>query len=141
VIEVASRTGCHLHYSHIKAAGRSNWHKAQVLIDRLEAAQAAGVKLSADVHPYVAGSTSAIVLLPPWTQAGGHEAAKARLADPVVRQRVRQQLMGDTTSWDNWWAFSDGWSGLRVARSRRPGIVGRSFAEVIEAAGVADPLS
>jgi N-acyl-D-amino-acid deacylase len=141
VIEVASRTGCHLHYSHIKAAGRTNWHKAQVLIDRLGAAQASGVKLSADVHPYVAGSTSAIVLLPPWIQAGGHEAAIRRLADPAVRARVRHQLMEDTTSWDNWWAFSDGWSGLRVARASRPGIVGRSFAEVIEADGVADPHS
>ena len=47
--------------------------------------------------------------------------------------------MEDTTSWDNWWAFSDGWSGLRVARARRPGIVGRSFMDVIEAQGVADP--
>jgi N-acyl-D-amino-acid deacylase len=141
VIEVASRTGCHLHYSHIKAAGRSNWHKAPVLIERLEAAQAAGVKLSADVHPYVAGSTSAIVLLPPWIQAGGHEAAMRRLGEPAVRARVRLQLMEDTTSWDNWWAFSDGWSGLRVARASRPGIVGRSFAEVIEAGGVGDLLS
>jgi len=141
VIDVAARTGCHLHYSHIKTAGRNNWHKAQTLIDRLEAAQAAGVELSADVHPYVAGSTSAIVLLPPWTQAGGHEAAMSRLSDPAVRHRLRHQLMEDTTSWDNWWAFSDGWSGLRVARARRPGIVGRSFAEVIEATGVADPHS
>ena len=141
VIEIASRTGCHLHYSHIKTAGRNNWHKAPALIDRLEAAQASGVKLSADVHPYVAGSTSAIVLLPPWIQSGGHEAAMGRLSDPAVRARVRLQLMKDTTSWDNWWAFSDGWSGLRVARASRAGIVGRSFAEVIEAAGVADPHS
>ena len=28
VIDVAARTGCRLHYSHIKAAGRHNWHKA-----------------------------------------------------------------------------------------------------------------
>ncbi len=139
VIDVAARTGCHLHYSHIKAAGRNNWHKAQLLIDRLEAARASGVKLSADVHPYIAGSTSAIVLLPPWTQEGGHVAAMNRLADPMVRARLRHQLMEDTTSWDNWWAFSDGWSGLRVARAGRPGIVGRSFMDVIEAQGVADP--
>jgi len=141
VIEVAARTGCHLHYSHIKAAGRSNWHKAPILLDRLEAAQASGVRLSADVHPYVAGSTTAIVLLPPWTQAGGHGAAMARLGDPAIRHRLRHQLMEDTTSWDNWWAFSDGWSGLRVARASRADIVGHSFAQVIEGAGVADPHS
>ena len=42
VIDVAARTGCHLHYSHIKAAGRHNWHKAAVLIDRIDAARGAG---------------------------------------------------------------------------------------------------
>ncbi len=138
VIGIAERTGCHLHYSHIKTAGRDNWPKASVLIDHIAAAREAGVSLSADVHPYIAGSTSAIVLLPPWIQEGGREAAIARLSDPVVRARVRRQLMEDTTSWDNWWRFSDGWSGLRVARCGRPEIVGRSFAEVISLAGIGD---
>jgi len=138
VIDVAARTGCHLHYSHIKAAGRHNWHKAAMLIDRIDAARGAGVRVSADVHPYVAGSTSAIVLLPPWVQDGGHEATLRRLHDRSVRVQLRRQLMNDTTSWDNWWVFSDGWRGLRVARSRRPEIAGRSFIDVIAAAGVRD---
>lgn len=138
VIEIAARTGCRLHYSHIKAAGRSNWHKAAMLIDRIDAARGAGVRVSADVHPYVAGSTSAIVLLPPWVQEGGQKAALRRLRDRSVRARLRHQLMADTTSWDNWWAFSDGWRGLRVARSRRPEIVGRCFTDIIKAAGVSD---
>lgn len=141
VIEIAERTGCHLHYSHIKVAGRENWDKVAAVIDRVRAAREAGISLSADVHPYVAGSTSAVVLLPPWVQDGGHAAAIGRLADPAVRARLRRQLMEDTTSWDNWWRFSDGWEGLRVARSRRRQLVGRSFAEVISAAGVADVTS
>ncbi len=138
VLEIAARTGCHLHYSHIKTAGRDNWHKAAAMLEHIGAAQAAGVSISADVHPYVAGSTSAIVLLPPWVQDGGHEAAIARLSDPQIRARLRTQLMEDTTSWDNWWRFSDGWSGLKVARCSKPELVGRSFAEVIAAAGVGD---
>jgi len=141
VIEVAARTGCHLHYSHVKTAGRDNWGKAQAILDRVEAARSSGVTISADVHPYVAGSTSAIVLLPPWVQEGGHEHAIERLGSAEVRARLRDQLMKDTTSWDNWWRFSDGWEGLRVARSRRPELVGLSFAEVIAAAHVSDPLS
>ena len=138
VIDIADQTGCHLHYSHIKAAGRDNWHKAAALIDRIDAARGAGVRITADVHPYIAGSTSAIVLLPPWVQDGGHEAAIARLADPDIRARVRRQLLEDTTSWDNWWRFSDGWSGLKVARSRQSDLIGLSFADVISASGVGD---
>jgi N-acyl-D-aspartate/D-glutamate deacylase len=138
VLEIAERTGCHLHYSHIKTAGRDNWHKASDLIDHIASAREAGVRVSADVHPYIAGSTSAIVLLPPWVQDGGGEAAVRRLSDPAIRARVRTQLLDDTTSWDNWWRFSDGWSGLRVASSRRPDLVGRSFADFISSAGIDD---
>jgi N-acyl-D-amino-acid deacylase len=141
VIEVAASTGCHLHYSHIKVAGRQNWHKASALVDRVSSARDAGVRISADVHPYVAGSTSAVVLLPPWVQEGGIDAAVGRLGDPSVRAQIRHQTLEDTTTWDNWWAFSDGWHGLRVAHARGRDLVGRSFWELIEAAGEDDPHS
>ena len=141
VLSVAERTGCRLHYSHIKVAGRDNWPKAPTVLDQIDAARRSGVRVSADVHPYVAGSTSAIVLLPPWVQEGGQHAALARLGDPAVRARLRAQLMGDTTTWDNWWRFSSGWEGLRVARCRRRELVGRSFADVIRASGVSDTES
>jgi N-acyl-D-aspartate/D-glutamate deacylase len=141
VIEVARRTGVHLHYSHIKVAGRRNWHLAGRLIELLDQARHDGVQLSSDIHPYTAGSTTASVLLPPWVMADGVGTALQRLGDPSVRHRIRDQLMHDTTGWDNWWAFSDGWDGLVVAGAHHPGIAGHSLASVIASAGVADPLS
>ncbi|MHB1986607.1 MAG: N-acyl-D-amino-acid deacylase family protein [Acidimicrobiales bacterium] len=142
VLEVAARTGCHLHYSHIKTAGSQNWHRAALLLSKIDAARADGVAVTADIHPYTAGSSTANVLLPPWVfERGGIAAGIERLREPAVRVRVRAQLLGDTTGWDNWFAFSGGWSGLRVASASDPGIVGRSFAEVIEAVGIADESS
>ena len=142
VIEVARQTGVHLHYSHIKTAGRRNWPRADRVIELVDEARAAGITITSDVHPYTAGSTTANVLLPPWVLEGGRDAAIARLGDAAARARIREQLMGDTTSWDNWWAFSDGWDGLRVAAAKRhPQMAGRSFAEIIAGAGVGDPLS
>jgi N-acyl-D-aspartate/D-glutamate deacylase len=141
VIEVAQRTGVHLHYSHIKAAGRRNWPLGERLVALVDAAIADGVTVTSDVHPYTAGSTTATVLLPPWMLEGGTEAARERLADPAARARARVQLLTDTTSWDNWWAFSDGWEGLRIAGGARPEAVGRSFAELISGAGITDPHS
>ncbi len=125
VVEVAAATGCHLHYSHIKCAGRANWPKAEALLGLIEAARADGVRITADVHPYVAGSTACTILLPPWVHEGGREAALTRLRDPAARARIRETLLHDTTTWDNWWAFSDGWDGLKVAQADRPGLVGR----------------
>jgi N-acyl-D-aspartate/D-glutamate deacylase len=141
VIDVAAATGVHLHYSHIKTAGRANWPKAQSLLDKIAVAQGAGVAITADIHPYTAGSSTATVLLPPWLLEGGHVAAIRRLADPAVRQRARRQLLEDVTGWDNWFRFSGGWEGLTVADAVDPSLAGRSFADIIHRSGVADPTS
>jgi N-acyl-D-amino-acid deacylase len=138
VLEVARLTGVHLHYSHLKTAGRANWAKAGALFEMIDDYRRRGVQVTADAHPYIAGSTTAQVLLPPWALDGGTDAALDRLRDATARARIREQLLGDTTTWDNWFAFSDGWPGLRVSGAKRPGAVGRSFAEVIQDAGVAD---
>ncbi len=53
VIEVAARSGVHLHYSHIKTAGERNWDKAPKMLAQLEAASSSGVRITADIHPYV----------------------------------------------------------------------------------------
>ncbi len=144
VIAVAAQTGVHLHYSHIKAAGRTNWPLGEELVALVDAAIADGVTISSDVHPYTAGSTTAQVLLPPWVLEGGRDEASRRLADPAARRRARDQLLTDTTSWDNWWAFSDGWEGLRVAglpSGLRPDLVGASFTKLFDEAGLTDPYS
>ncbi|MEM8904582.1 MAG: D-aminoacylase [Actinomycetota bacterium] len=135
VIGVSAETGCHLHYSHIKCAGRTNWHKAGELLDLIAAAHADGVRITADIHPYTAGSTTATILLPPWAHEGGREEMLRRLHDPTVRERLRRELLDDTTSWDNWWVFSDGWDGLKIAQADRPGVVGRYLRDVLADAG------
>jgi N-acyl-D-amino-acid deacylase len=139
VCDVARATGVHLHYSHIKTAGRANWSKAPRLAEMVDELAADGFSVTSDLHPYTAGSTTATVLLPPWALEGGRDAALARLADPAARARMREQLLHDTTSWDNWWAFSDGWDGLHVAAASDPSVVGRSFPELLAEAGVTDP--
>ena len=135
VIGVAAATGCHLHYSHIKCAGRANWPKAEALLDLIDAARADGVRVSADIHPYIAGSTACTILLPPWVHEGGRDRTLGRLRDPAARARIRHELLHDTTSWDNWWAFSDGWDGLKVAQADRPRLVGRFLRDWLRDAG------
>ncbi len=128
----------HLHYSHIKTAGERNWGKAPTMLAQLEAAAPSGVRITADIHPYIAGSSTAMVLLPPWLQDGTTTDIAARLADPAVRERVRAQMLGDVDTWDNWYDFSGGWEGLRVAGARRAQLVGSTFADLIRRSGVDD---
>ena len=144
-LEVARRTGVHLHYSHIKTAGKTNWHRAERMLEMIDDYRRHGVAVTTDVHPYTAGSTTANVLLPPWVMEGGMDVTLVRLADPAVRERLYRQVTEDTTTWDNWWAFSGGWQGLWLSGvapgSRNEHLRGRSMQDIILEAGVTDPLS
>src|SRR3546814_10047742 len=69
-------------------------------IQRIEAARASGVRVTADVYPYIASSTGLDAAMPPWVREGGTDAWIARLRDPAVRRRVVRELRapGD---WEN----------------------------------------
>jgi len=115
IITVAQRTGVHLHYSHIKAAGRRNWPLGERLVAMVDAAIADGVTITTDVHPYTAGSTTATVLLPPWMLEGGRDAALRRLGDPAARERACPPGYGRS-----WWGRRSPHSWRRRATRTRP---------------------
>ena len=142
LLEVARRSGVHLHISHFKIAGRRNWPMVEELIARVEGAIAAGLRVTADQYPYVAGSTMFGAILPPWVHAGGVSATLARLADPAARARMRADMEHPgPNEWDSFWAWT-GPAGIvlsDVPSGRRPEVVGRRVAEAAAAAGQ-DPL-
>src|SRR5580700_4622659 len=57
MLTVARTSGCKLHISHFKIAGRYNVDKADAILAAIEAAQASGVRVTCDQYPYAAGST------------------------------------------------------------------------------------
>jgi N-acyl-D-amino-acid deacylase len=86
---------------HLKVAGRKNWPKLEALIERVEAEQRAGLGLTADMYTYTAGATGLDGAMPPWVQAGGFEAWRARLREPDVRARVAAEMHAPTNAWEN----------------------------------------
>jgi N-acyl-D-amino-acid deacylase len=58
----------------------------------VEDARAAGQDVTFDTYPYEWASTRLLIQLPHWVQAGGPDALKQRLADPEVRQRLRDEM-------------------------------------------------
>jgi len=87
---------------HLKALGAANWGKLGIVIDRIEAARKAGIKITADMYPYTASATGLDVTMPPWVQEGGLEAWIERLKDPVIRARLVTQMRAPSTStWSN----------------------------------------
>ena len=59
---------------HLKASGRGNWPKLATVIERVEAARAEGLPVTADMYTYHASSTGLDAMMPGWVQEGGHRA-------------------------------------------------------------------
>ncbi|MEO6103900.1 MAG: amidohydrolase family protein [Pseudoxanthomonas sp.] len=100
-IAIGRATGQQAEAYHLKAAGENNWPKMAQAIARIQAAREQGVKVSADMYAYTAGATGLTAGLPPWVQAGGHEAMVARLKDPAIRKRVIAEMKDPDAGWEN----------------------------------------
>ena len=139
---VARESGCAVHISHLKVAGRRNWGGAGTVVQALEAAREEGLRVTADQYPYAAGSTLLGAILPPWAHDGGSEATRGRLRDPATRARMRADVSDPgPTAWDNFWGWS-GPEGILVAdipSGRHPEWLGKTLAEVARLRGQ-DPL-
>ncbi len=55
-LQIGREAGVHAHISHHKSAGKPNWGKVRASLDLVDAARAAGQRVTLDVYPYTAGS-------------------------------------------------------------------------------------
>jgi N-acyl-D-amino-acid deacylase len=101
LIHVARETGAPAEIYHLKAAGQSNWSKMDEVINKVEAARADGLRITADMYTYTAGATGLDAAMPPWVQEGGYDTWAERLQDPDVRSRVLQEMSAETDAWEN----------------------------------------
>jgi N-acyl-D-amino-acid deacylase len=86
---------------HLKEAGRDNWGKLDEVIRHVQAAQAQGLHITADMYTYTAGATGLDASMPPWVQEGGYEEWAKRLKDPAVRKRVVEEMRKPSDKWEN----------------------------------------
>jgi N-acyl-D-amino-acid deacylase len=101
LITIARKANVAAEIYHLKAAGKANWHKLDAVIEKIEKAQAEGLKITADMYTYTAGATGLDAAMPPWVQAGGFRAWVARLKDPAIRRRVVREMSTPSDEWEN----------------------------------------
>jgi N-acyl-D-amino-acid deacylase len=101
LIRISREAGLPAEIYHIKAAGQSNWNKVDRVIALINAARRSGLKITADMYMYTAGSTGLNASLPPWTMDGGYEALFKRLEDPATRQRIAAEVRVPSDKWEN----------------------------------------
>ena len=71
------------------------------MLAKIDAARAAGGRITADMYVYTAGATGLDAAMPPWVQDGGLEKWIARLKDPATRQRDRRNARSHPNRWEN----------------------------------------
>ena len=115
VFEIARRANIPAEIWHFKTAYQKNWGRMPEMLRRVAAARRRGLRITADVYPYVAGSTSLSACLPPWALAGGTDRMIARLKDPQTRTRLKKEITTDSKVWENIYLGSGGPSGILIA--------------------------
>jgi N-acyl-D-amino-acid deacylase len=88
---------------HFKAAGQANWAKMDAAIEHVETARQEGLKITADMYCYTAGSTGLNASIPPWVHDGGQDMLRRRLRDSATRRRVVDEIKNRTDGWENFY--------------------------------------
>jgi N-acyl-D-amino-acid deacylase len=77
---------------HLKINNTWNWNKIDTVLAKIDSAQKAGLKITADMYTYNASGTSLTARLPTWIQEGGAPAMRKRLKNPTIRKKLLQDL-------------------------------------------------
>ncbi len=138
LIEISRRSGAPAEIYHLKQVGRANWGKLDQAIAKVEAARAAGLKITADMYSYTAGGTGLAASMPPWVQDGGNEAMLDRLKDPATVTRIKKEMQQPGSNWENLYLHA-GPSGVLLASITEPSLkplIGKTVEEVAKMRGV-----
>jgi N-acyl-D-amino-acid deacylase len=89
---IASAAQIHTEIYHLKINIARNWNKIDTILQRIDSARKAGLKITANNYPYVASATGLTARLPNWVQEGGAVAMRKRFRNPAIRQKVLREM-------------------------------------------------
>jgi N-acyl-D-amino-acid deacylase len=137
LIETARRARVPAEIYHFKAAGKANWEKLPLAIQKIEAARAGGLRITADMYPYTAAMTGLDAAMPPWVQEGGFEAWTARLKEAAVRVRLKKEMNEPGIGWENFLSLAGPENMLLVGfkNENLKSLTGKTLAQVAQMRG------
>jgi N-acyl-D-amino-acid deacylase len=138
VLTIAEKANIPAEIWHLKTAYKANWGKMPEVLRRIEAARAKGLRVSANIYPYVRASNGLDACLPVWVREGGTEAMLRRLQDPATRARVKRDMDDPNAPFENQWYGSGGASGVMLSSVLDPSLrqyEGLDFARIGTAMG------
>ncbi|MEO8606373.1 MAG: D-aminoacylase [Chloroflexota bacterium] len=101
LVEIADVAHVRAEIYHLKSAGPENWGMIDDAIQLIEAAQADGLPITADMYMYPYSGTGLSSCIPPWAHEGGEDKLRERLKDPATRERIKQEMLTPSYEWEN----------------------------------------
>ncbi len=142
VFQIAREAQIPVEIWHLKTAYQKNWGRMPEVLAKIKKARAEGLDITADIYPYVAGSTSLSASLPPWALEGGTEKMLSRLKDARIRQQLKKEIPTDSKDWENIYLGSGGPTGIligSVVNRDLDALQGKRLSQIAEEQGK-DPL-
>ena len=138
LLTIAREANIRAEIYHLKSSGKSNWPLFDKAVAMVEKARAEGLRVTADVYMYPAGSTGLNATIPPWVQEGGFEASLERMRDPAIRKRIASEMLEESDEWENMFLAPGSPDNILLVSFKsdalRP-LTGKTVAEVAETRG------
>ncbi len=137
LITIAKEANLPAEIYHLKAAGKDNYHKMDMVIDRIEKLRAEGLDIRANMYSYTAGSTGLDAMIPPWIQEGGIDGWIENMQDPEKRAKALEEMQMDDAGWENL-GRSSGYENVITVGYKNPELrhlTGKTLLEIAEMRG------
>ncbi len=92
VFRIAKEANVPAEIYHLKINNTWNWNKIDTVLTKIDSAQKAGLKITANMYTYNASGTSLTARLPTWVQEGGAGDMRKRLKNPAIRKKLLRDL-------------------------------------------------
>jgi N-acyl-D-amino-acid deacylase len=89
---ISKEAGIPAEIYHLKINIERNWNKIDTVLYKIDSAQKAGLKITANMYPYLASGTGLTSRLPTWILEGGAKEMRRRLKNPSVRKKVLYEM-------------------------------------------------
>ncbi|MGH9555296.1 MAG: N-acyl-D-amino-acid deacylase family protein [Terriglobales bacterium] len=141
LIRISREAGLPAEIYHLKAAGEANWPKMDRVLAMIEDARKQGLKITADMYLYPAGSTGLNASIPPWALDGGYPALFKRIEDAETRKKITEEMRAPR-NWSSLYQAAGSAERVKLIGFRSEALkplTGKTLAEVSKMRGT-DPI-
>jgi len=102
---------------HLKASGEDSWPLLDPVLDRIEAARAEGVDITANMYTYTAAATGLDAPCPLGT-GGRIQCVGGTIERPVIRDRLKKEMTTPSDAWESLYMEAGAPENILLSHSR-----------------------